>query len=128
MGLKLAQKEWPNALVCGPLSFDLATDPYELNNLAYSKPDLCAEMRQSLLSLLQETREPFFEVLINHGVPCRWDEPLAGSTGLVLVATCGRFYRSGQLDSPKRNRNIVAIGFISCPVAGPGTRWIAFTG
>ena len=27
MGLETARRSWPNALVCGPLSFDLATDP-----------------------------------------------------------------------------------------------------
>jgi butyrate kinase len=27
MGLELARRSWPDALVCGPLSFDLATDP-----------------------------------------------------------------------------------------------------
>jgi len=27
MGLELARRDWPEAVVCGPLSFDLATDP-----------------------------------------------------------------------------------------------------
>jgi phosphotransacetylase len=27
IGLELAQRDWSNAIVCGPLSFDLATDP-----------------------------------------------------------------------------------------------------
>ena len=27
MGLELARRSWPDAVVCGPLSFDLATDP-----------------------------------------------------------------------------------------------------
>jgi phosphotransacetylase len=27
LGLQLAKRNWPNAYVCGPLSFDLATDP-----------------------------------------------------------------------------------------------------
>jgi phosphotransacetylase len=27
MGLELAKRTWPDAVVCGPLSFDLATDP-----------------------------------------------------------------------------------------------------
>ena len=27
MGLELASRDWPDAVVCGPLSFDLATDP-----------------------------------------------------------------------------------------------------
>lgn len=27
MGLQLARRDWPDAVVCGPLSFDLATDP-----------------------------------------------------------------------------------------------------
>lgn len=27
MGLDLARRDWPDAVVCGPLSFDLATDP-----------------------------------------------------------------------------------------------------
>jgi choline-sulfatase len=52
------------------LLFDLDTDPYEMNDLAQDAPDVCQQMRQRLLALLQNTREPFFDVLIEHGVRC----------------------------------------------------------
>ncbi|NWF65663.1 MAG: sulfatase-like hydrolase/transferase [Chloroflexi bacterium] len=48
--------------------YDLEADPYELNDLAPSAPDLCAEMRERLLRLLRATREPYFDVIIEHGV------------------------------------------------------------
>ena len=50
------------------LLFDLQTDPYEQSNLAESEPELCDQMRHQLLQLLAETREPYFDVLIQHGV------------------------------------------------------------
>ena len=49
--------------------FDLDNDPYEMNNLAAADPEQCAAMRQRLLDVLAETREPYFDVLIEHGVP-----------------------------------------------------------
>ena len=52
------------------LLFDLDADPYEMRNLAHDAPDVCEQMRGKLLALLRETREPFFDVLIEHGVPC----------------------------------------------------------
>jgi arylsulfatase A-like enzyme len=51
------------------LLFDLEQDPYEMHNLAQEKPELCAQLRAQLLDLLQSTREPFFDVVIEHGVP-----------------------------------------------------------
>ena len=51
------------------LLFDLENDPYEQQNLAQSNADVCAEMRQLLLTLLAESREPYFDVLLEHGVP-----------------------------------------------------------
>ncbi len=50
------------------LLFDLQTDPYEQSNLAESEPELCDQMRHQLLQLLTDTREPYFDVLIQHGV------------------------------------------------------------
>jgi arylsulfatase A-like enzyme len=52
------------------LLFDLETDPYEMRNLAQEAPELCRQIRRKLLALLEETREPYFDVLIEHGVPC----------------------------------------------------------
>lgn len=49
--------------------FNLASDPYEINNLSEADPEMCAQMRQRLLKLLSDTREPFFHVIIEHGVP-----------------------------------------------------------
>lgn len=51
------------------LLFDLANDPYEMENLAETDTDTCGQMRQKLLELLAESREPYFDVLIQHGVP-----------------------------------------------------------
>lgn len=48
--------------------FDLQNDPYEMENLAGRSPDVRARMRQELLQLLRATREPYFDVLIEHGV------------------------------------------------------------
>jgi arylsulfatase A-like enzyme len=50
------------------LLFDLENDPGELTNLAEADPQQCAHMRQRLLRLLAEAREPYFDVLIEHGV------------------------------------------------------------
>lgn len=50
------------------LLFDLHADPYEMNNLAAKDPDLCRSMRKRLLELLAASREPYFDVLIEHGV------------------------------------------------------------
>ena len=50
------------------LLFDLQEDPYEVTNLAEGRPDLCAELRARLLEELKATREPYFDVLIEHGV------------------------------------------------------------
>lgn len=51
------------------LLFDLESDPYELDNLAGKNPTKREEMKRLLLKLLAETREPYFDVLIEHGVP-----------------------------------------------------------
>jgi len=51
------------------LLFDLTADPWEMNNLAESDPGRCAGFRQRLLELLAASREPFFDVIIEHGVP-----------------------------------------------------------
>lgn len=51
------------------LLFDLAHDPHETKNLAQSEPEQCSALRSQLLQLLAATREPYFDVLIEHGVP-----------------------------------------------------------
>ena len=50
------------------LLFDLANDPYEQTNLAAGRPEKREAMRRLLLRRLAETREPYFDVLIEHGV------------------------------------------------------------
>lgn len=55
------------------LLFDLEQDPYETNNLAETHPDVRRQMRLRLLDLLRELREPYFDVLIQHGVSCAAD-------------------------------------------------------
>ena len=49
------------------LLYDLENDPFEMNNLADAEPQTCAEMRGRLLELLADSREPYFDVLIEHG-------------------------------------------------------------
>lgn len=48
--------------------FHLAEDPFELANLAVSAAEQRHRLRQLLLTRLRETREPFFDVVIEHGV------------------------------------------------------------
>jgi arylsulfatase A-like enzyme len=48
--------------------YDLENDPYELTNLAADQPDRSAELRRRLLAKLKETRDPYFDVIIEHGV------------------------------------------------------------
>ncbi len=50
------------------LLFDLHADPFEQHNLARQDPVQCALLRARLLELLQETRDPYWDVLIEHGV------------------------------------------------------------
>jgi arylsulfatase A-like enzyme len=54
--------------------FDLTNDVCELDNVAAKRPDVAAAMRRKLLDLLGETREPYFDVLIEHGAPA--DHPV----------------------------------------------------
>jgi arylsulfatase A-like enzyme len=61
------------------LLFDLRDDPWEQHNLASHRPDLCAEWRTRLLAELRATREPFFDVLLEHGAPCA---PARNASGL----------------------------------------------
>ena len=50
--------------------FDLDSDPFEMNNLAETDSETCAERcAPSCLQLLAESREPYFDVLMEHGVP-----------------------------------------------------------
>ena len=52
------------------LLYDLESDPYEQHNLATELPQEGARLRRRLLELLKETRDPYWDVLIEHGVPC----------------------------------------------------------
>ena len=56
------------------LLFDLDNDPFEQHNLARENPEECARHRHRLLELLRETRDPYWDVLIQHGVTC--DDPV----------------------------------------------------
>jgi arylsulfatase A-like enzyme len=47
---------------------DLQDDPYEMRNLATEEPAMAVRCKARLLELLRETREPFFDVIIEHGV------------------------------------------------------------
>lgn len=47
---------------------DLRHDPYEMRNVINEHPDVVATCRKRLLELLHQTREPFFDIIMNHGV------------------------------------------------------------
>ncbi len=47
--------------------FNLVNDPYEQDDCSETMPEQCGRMRELLLTRLRETREPFFDVLIEHG-------------------------------------------------------------
>lgn len=51
------------------LLFDLDADPYEQHNLVESQPTVRDELFQRLLALLAESREPYFDVLMQHPAP-----------------------------------------------------------
>ena len=50
------------------LLFDLREDPYEMDNAAQSNTAVAEEMRKRLLGLLDASREPYFDVIMRHGV------------------------------------------------------------
>ena len=50
------------------LLFNLLEDPYELTNLVGVRSEKRDEMRGRLLALLRETREPYYDVLMEYGV------------------------------------------------------------
>ena len=68
------------------LLYDLTNDPYEQHNLAQADSATCAQMRQSLLHLLAETREQYFDVLIEHGVPPEGPVRDVGESGNGRIA------------------------------------------
>ncbi len=69
----LADGRWKYAFYENGLEelFDLDVDPCEQHNLADRQPQCRQAMRERLLALLAATREPFFEVIIQHGAPVR---------------------------------------------------------
>jgi arylsulfatase A-like enzyme len=52
--------------------FDLGKDPYELNDLSAANPEQLEKMKHLLLRVLAENREPYFDVLIEHGATLEW--------------------------------------------------------
>lgn len=69
--------------------FDLEEDPYEMRNLASTQTELCVEMRGRLLSLLAENREPFFDVIIEHGQKCPIDRRNVSGTDYRILNVHG---------------------------------------
>jgi arylsulfatase A-like enzyme len=67
------------------LLFDLIEDPYEMDNLAEARPALRAELRTQLLELLRATREPFFDIVIEHGVTCPPSHNVSGTGYRVTI-------------------------------------------
>jgi arylsulfatase A-like enzyme len=66
------------------LLFDLDEDPYEVHDLAAERPALRDELRARLLGLLRETREPFFDVVIEHGVRPETPRNVSGTDYRIL--------------------------------------------
>jgi arylsulfatase A-like enzyme len=64
--------------------FDLEADPYELHDLTAARPERREQMRALLLEALRQTREPFFDVLIEHGVACRTPTNVSGVDYRIL--------------------------------------------
>lgn len=48
--------------------YDLKRDPFELHNLADEEPEQKTRLRQLLRERMKELREPYFDVLMDHGV------------------------------------------------------------
>jgi arylsulfatase A-like enzyme len=67
----LVNKQWKYAFYDDGREFlhDLESDPFEMENLAHSQPETTRSLRERLLRVLEATREPFFDILIRHGVP-----------------------------------------------------------
>jgi len=68
----LVSERWKYAFIENriELLFDLDNDPFEQHNLAREQPDECARQRERLLDLLRDSRDPYWDVLIEHGVAC----------------------------------------------------------
>jgi arylsulfatase A-like enzyme len=66
----LVTQRWKYAFVENrfELLFDLEADPFEQRNLARTERTQRDEMRARLVELLRETRDPYWDVLIEHGV------------------------------------------------------------
>ena len=64
--------------------FDLEADPYELEDLSARNPARRDELRALLLEALRQTREPFFDVIIEHGVPCPTPRNVSGVEYRIL--------------------------------------------
>ncbi len=63
--------------------FNLKDDPYELNECSEAMPEQRVQMRELLLKRLRETREPFFDVIIEHGK--NLNEPDIDVSGIQAV-------------------------------------------
>ena len=63
------------------LLFDLENDPFEQNNLADGNPAECDRQRARLLEMLAETRDPYWDVLIEHGVEAAVPKDVAPKPG-----------------------------------------------
>ena len=72
----LVSQRWKYAFIENriELLFDLENDPFEEHNIAGENPAECTRQRQRLLELLRESRDPYWDVLIEHGVAC--DDPV----------------------------------------------------
>ena len=68
--------------------FDLQSDPYELHDLSATRPEVCAALKTRLLDMLRETREPYFDVLIEHGAKPLTPVKDVSAAGPSLLVPC----------------------------------------
>ena len=63
------------------LLFDLENDPFEQHNLADANPAERDRQRARLLEMLADTRDPYWDVLIEHGVEAAVPKDIAPKPG-----------------------------------------------
>lgn len=84
------------------LLFDLAADPGELTNRAAERPEICAQLKARLLELLKQTREPYFDVLIQHGAGPLTPVHDVSPPGASVLVPCGSHLSPAWQDMIRR--------------------------
>ncbi len=85
--------------------YDLEADPYEMHNLAEEQPEVREQLKRQLLTMLREAREPYFDVLIEHGAgPVAMPTTDAAATEYIAGSKVGKgiapWWRDGSVRKP----------------------------